>query len=76
MLNKARLIFDKARLIFNKCSLLRDRGWLSKWQGTGELQIRLNRRFCVTDDVEFQMCHKCVTDVSQQKLESIKLDNE
>ena len=34
------------------------------------------RAICVTDDVEFQMCHKCVTDVSQQKLESIKLDNE
>ena len=31
------------------------------------------RAICVTDDVEFQMCHKCVTDVSQQKLESIKL---
>jgi hypothetical protein len=27
----------------------------------------------VTDDVEFQMCHKCVTDVSQQKPEFIKL---
>ena len=56
-----RLIIDKARLFFNKGSLLRDRGWLSKWQGSGELQIRLNGRFCVTDDVEIQMCHKCVT---------------
>jgi hypothetical protein len=42
--NKARLILDKAWLIFNKGSLLRDRGWLSKWQGSGESQIRLNRR--------------------------------
>ena len=38
------LIIDKARFIFNKGSLLRDKGWLSKWQGSGELQIRLNRR--------------------------------
>ena len=42
MLNKERLIFDKGWLFFNKGSLLNDGGWLSKWQGSGDLLIRLN----------------------------------
>ena len=42
--NKGSLLHDKGSLLHDKGSLLHDRGWLSKWQGSGELQIRLNRR--------------------------------